>query len=104
MYGTYEPRSLYDMEAFIYVQEAQLDNFWQELDVSSISANIAHGNQQTCGVRDNTSSNRGRVHKSYGRGCASPGTKPTCQLWCIYGHDVVDCWHMFDEHFTPTLT
>lgn len=41
---------------------------------------------------------------SYGRGCASPGTKPTCQLYGIYGHDVVDCWHRFDEHFKPTPT
>lgn len=27
MYGTSEPRPLYDVEAFIYVQEAQLNKF-----------------------------------------------------------------------------
>lgn len=36
MYETIEPLSLYDVEAFLYVQEAQLDKFWQELDVKVV--------------------------------------------------------------------
>lgn len=42
--------------------------------------------------------------KGHGSECSSLGNRPTCQLCGKYGHDVVDCWHKFDEHFTHTPT
>ena len=53
IYGVPELQSLYDAEAFLYVQEAQLDKFRQELVVWSVSLNVAHANNQTIGVHDN---------------------------------------------------
>lgn len=34
MYAAHEPQSLYDVEAFLYVQEGQLDNFMLEQNYS----------------------------------------------------------------------
>lgn len=42
MYGSIESPSLYDLEALLYVQEAQLEKFRQELIVSTIATNITH--------------------------------------------------------------
>lgn len=86
--GTIEPLTLYDVEAHLYVQEVQLEKFWQELVVSTMTANVANANDQTGGVR--------------GRGRFSRGTK--CQLCGKYGQDVMDRWHGFDKAFTSTQT
>lgn len=45
MHGNREPLTLFDVEALIYVQEAQLDKFRRELVISSDTANVAHTNQ-----------------------------------------------------------
>lgn len=66
MYGTMGYFSLYDVEVLLYVHEVQLDKFWQELTIATMSVNMAHANHQTCGVRDqHTNSN--------GKGCVSRG-------------------------------
>lgn len=44
MYDTMEYLSLYDVMALLYVQQAQLDKFQQELVVAPVSANVAHAN------------------------------------------------------------
>ncbi|KAI5386789.1 hypothetical protein KIW84_073072 [Lathyrus oleraceus] len=71
MYSAPDPQYLYDVESFLYVQEAHHDKFYQ------------HG-------------------ISHGSGRFSPGNQPTCQLCGKYGHVRIDCWHHFDDHFTPT--
>lgn len=42
MYGMSGPPTLYDVEALLYAQEAQLAKFSQELAVATATANIAH--------------------------------------------------------------
>lgn len=102
MYGASEPQMLYDVRTLFYVQETQLDKFFQELDMSIISANMAYVNHQTSGVCEIVIGNRGRGHMTHGRGYSSFGTRPKCQLYGKYGHVIVECWHRFDESFTPT--
>lgn len=68
MYNAYEPQYLYDVDAFLYVQKAQLDNFRQELAIFSISANIVNANLQTVGVRENSALCRGRGRIFHGQG------------------------------------
>lgn len=42
IYGKGGPINIYVMEALLYVQEAQLDKYRQELVTSSVTANVAH--------------------------------------------------------------
>ncbi|KAI5435568.1 hypothetical protein KIW84_022111 [Lathyrus oleraceus] len=51
---------LYDVEAQLYVKEAQLDKFGQELDMTTAIANIVHANDQTIGVCDNMAKTKGQ--------------------------------------------
>lgn len=67
MYGTSETQTLYNIEALLYVQEAQLNKFRHDLAVSYISANIVHENHQIDGVCDNVPNNRGRGCMPHGR-------------------------------------
>lgn len=68
MYGAHEPHSLYDVEALLYVQEAQLDKFRQELAISPVSTNVANENHQAVVVRENYASSRGCGSTNHGRG------------------------------------
>lgn len=76
--------------------------------MSNIVANMAHAYNQTSGVRENSAHNWGRslITRGIGRyrGQFSPDIGPTPQLYGKYNHVIVDCWHMFDEAFTPTQT
>lgn len=101
MYVNHEPITLFDVEALIYVQEAQLHKVRQELAILNIFANIDHTNSQTGDVHENFAKNYGKGHMTSGRGRSSSDTRPTCQLYGKYGHFVADCWHVFDETFTP---
>lgn len=51
-YVSHEPLSLFDVEALLYVQEAQLDKFRKELTISTILENLARASSQTGGVRE----------------------------------------------------
>src|SRR3954468_23417458 len=51
MYGCPVPPTLCDVEALLYVQEAQLDKFRQELAASTIAANVAHTSIEESGSR-----------------------------------------------------
>lgn len=42
VYGKLEPSTLYEFKTLLYVQEAQLDNYRQELSLANSTANIAH--------------------------------------------------------------
>ncbi|KAI5442327.1 hypothetical protein KIW84_011409 [Lathyrus oleraceus] len=63
MYRSTESPSLCDVEALVYVQEAQLDKFRQKLDMSTVIANIAHTSQAINRLRETFSSNRGRENR-----------------------------------------
>lgn len=67
MYDTMEYLSLYDVVALLYVQQAQLDKFQQELVVAPVSANVAHANHQTNGVCDQHKFLWKRPHVSWQR-------------------------------------
>lgn len=41
IHGKVEPTNIYDVEALLYVQEAQLDRFFQELLTPSVIANVS---------------------------------------------------------------
>ncbi|KAI5447130.1 hypothetical protein KIW84_014834 [Lathyrus oleraceus] len=45
-YGCTTPPTLCDVEALLYVQEAQIDKFRQEMDTSNVAANVAHTSQE----------------------------------------------------------
>lgn len=74
--------NLYDIEELLYVKEAQLDKFHQEIPITNGTANDDHtndsqnlgGNQQSCG--------RGCSTRGCGRGRSNFGSRniPTCQL------------------------
>lgn len=51
MYGSQLSLTPYDVETLIYVQEAQLDKFCQELTATTIAVNISHTNQEARGSR-----------------------------------------------------
>jgi len=92
VYCKTKPTTLYNIEALLYVQEAQLDKFRQELSLSIPTANVAYSNQ-------------GRNARGCGRArgiTSSTGNRPTCQLCGKYGHTVIDCWHRFDETFVAS--
>lgn len=59
MYESTESPLLCDVEALLYVQEAQLDKFRQELVVSTVAANVAHSSQATNNSRGTFPNNRG---------------------------------------------
>lgn len=84
------------------MHEVQLDKFKKELDMSNVSKNVAHTNQQISDVREFFAGKRGRGHMICGRGCgwgrSSSDDWLTCQL---YVHIIVEWWHIFDETFTP---
>lgn len=93
VYGRSEPPTIYDVKALLYVQEAQLNKFCQELSVSNASANLAQhapiAGRGYPGVRG-----RGRGGGLHGRGGPrgdTTGTRPTCQLCGKYGHAYLDC-------------
>lgn len=46
MYGSTQSATLCDVEAFHYVQEAQLDKFRQYLEVTLMPTNLAHVNHE----------------------------------------------------------
>ncbi|KAI5425102.1 hypothetical protein KIW84_031052 [Lathyrus oleraceus] len=109
IYSKVEHAYIYDVEAFLYIQEAQLDNYRQELTSFNATTNVvkglvnsegtkhvaynANGHQYYCGRGRNT---RGRV---CGRKTYTTSNMPTCQLCNKYGHYVLECWHRFDESF-----
>lgn len=106
MYESTKPSSLCDVEAQLYVQEAQVDKFRQELSISIVAANLANTSQETTSSRGAFSGNHGRGAcytrgLACGRGRATSGNRPTCQLCDKYGHSITDCWHRFDETFRP---
>lgn len=96
----------FDVEALLYVQEAQLDKFRQELAISNVLANLVHVNSQTDEVCETYEGNYGRgcmnCGREHGQWSFSSGSRPTCKFCGKYGHVIVDSWHRFDENFTPT--
>jgi histone deacetylase 1/2 len=85
MYGCPIPPSLCDVEALLYVQEAQLEKYCQELSLANATTNVAQseanfsskstrgGSQYQQGRSNSRSRGRGRARSS-----ASSGNKPTC--------------------------
>lgn len=71
IYGKVEWTDLYDVEALLYVQEAQLDNFCQELSIPSVTVNVAQA------ITNQNSGRNGRTSEFYqysrGRGCFNHG-------------------------------
>src|SRR3954470_9683143 len=67
MYGSPTTLNLCDVKALLYVQEAQLDKFRQELAAATIAANLANLGQESHGSRGAYSGNRGRGNR-YPRG------------------------------------
>src|SRR4051812_48064070 len=57
MYGCPIPPTLCDVEALLYVQEAQLDKFRQELAATTVSANVPHASQREESSRGSYSAN-----------------------------------------------
>lgn len=109
MYGCPITHTLCEVEALLYLQEAQLDKFHQELVTSSVAANVAHTNQGNGGSKGVYTRSRGRGnHFTHGQGRGrvtnSTCNRPTCQLYGNYGHSVMSCWHIFDENFEPPTT
>lgn len=41
VYGKTEPMDIYEVKALLYVQEAQMDNYRQELSTNIAKANVA---------------------------------------------------------------
>lgn len=70
--------------------------------MSSVTANVAHINQQIGCICEISPINQGRGYMTHGRCRSSSSNWPTWQLYGKYGHFVTECWHMFDETFTPT--
>ena len=106
-YGKGELSSIYDVEALLYVQEAQLDKYRQELALTTATANLAYTEDHASSksTRGGFQQSRGRDSGSRGRGLTkarsayTQGNRPTCQLCGKYGHAVIDCWHKYDENF-----
>lgn len=106
-YGKGELSSIYDIEALLYIQKAQLNKYRQEVTLTTATTNIADtddnsslkttrgGFQQGIG-RGNISRVRGR---GKARGTYTHRNRPTCQLCGKYGHSVINYWHMYDENF-----
>lgn len=64
--------------------------------MSTITANVAHVNNQTGGVYESGANNRSRGHmtmsKGHGISQFTLGMIPTFKLRGKYGHVVVNCW------------
>lgn len=106
MYDSPVSPTLYNVEAHLYVQEAQLDKFRKELDASTIVANISHTSQEENSFRGTFSGNNGRGNRyncgcGRGRGRHPTGNRSTCQLCGKYDHSVMTCWNRFDENSMP---
>lgn len=93
MYEGSESHSLCDVEDLLYVQEAQLDQFCQELSVSTVIANLActSQSQEYGSSKGAYSGNCGRGNRfprgrSHGRGRYTIANHPTYQLCGKYGH------------------
>lgn len=74
-----------------------------------VATNLSHTGQQTNGSRGTLSGNHGRGNRfarsrCHGRGRPNTGSILTCHLYGKHGHDVIECWHRFDESFMPHIT
>lgn len=93
---------------------AQLLNFEQHMELlhpdSQPSANMAtrgRGSQRGrggggCGRGGNRGRGHGNQPRHENNNNASDSNKPRCQLCKKVGHEVMDCWHRFEEDFVPT--
>lgn len=85
LYGCLVPPTLCDVEELLYVQEAQLDKFRQELVATTVAANVAHTNLEDSSSRGAYSGGCGRGNKfnqgrGRGRGRSTSSNRPTRQL------------------------
>ncbi|KAI5402488.1 hypothetical protein KIW84_050201 [Lathyrus oleraceus] len=75
MYGNHVSLTLCDVEALLYVQEAPLDKFCQELAATTIATNIAHISHEVISYRGVFSGNNGRGNR-YNQGRGRGGARP----------------------------
>lgn len=108
-YNKTEPMDIYEVDGLIYVQEAWLDKYRQELPAPSATTNVVqgaghhhhatiHSGGSGYHPRGKGKPGRGREKSRFNR---STGNLPTCQLCNKYGHSVMECWHRFNENFEP---
>lgn len=98
MYSKIDPSSHYDVEALLYVQEAHMDKFCQELSLANLFANLDHTKQYLNHLWGRERYTQGQGHtRAYG----GSKNRPTCQLCSKYGHVVMDYWHIYDDSFVP---
>lgn len=108
MYGFHVSPTLCDVKTLIYVQEAQLDKFHQELVVSTFAADIAHTSQEANSSRGTFLGNRGRGNM-FNHGCRSGigrytiGNYITYQLYGKYGHSLTTCWLVLMKISCPKM-
>lgn len=88
MYGCPTPHTMCDVKALLYVKDAQLEKFREELVTSNIAANMVHMNHETHSPRGAYSDTKGRrcfhYGRSRGKGRSATGNRPTCQLYGKY--------------------
>lgn len=109
IYRKGEPTNIYDVKALLYVQEAQLDKYMQELPSRSAITNIAQGllsieatkmaHRMLMAITIFLGRGRSTRGKGYGRQTHTTQNRPTYQLCNKYGNFVLECQHMFDENF-----
>lgn len=106
MYGKGGSIDIFEVEGLLYIQEAQLDKFCQELVTHNATANIVEPQTNTNVGKGSQSSSfqqyfcgRGRSSRGRGRGRQALTTWnwSTCQLCNKYGHSVMKCLHIFEE-------
>lgn len=105
IYGKVETNDTYEVEASLYVEEAQMEKYKQDLTTSSATTNITHPRPNQFASRNvgrygSYHHQRGRARgfngKGIGRQQFTLGNMPTCQLYNKYEHSIMECWHIFD--------
>lgn len=112
IYGCSDSPSVVDIESLLLLQEAQLENFKNELTAGNnvVSVHVAQGpltsNTNSDDSENNTSNSGGKVWRggrgsknNRGKGRYGSCMRPMYQLCFKYGHDAFNCWNRFDENF-----
>lgn len=97
IYARGNPPSVDDIEALLFMKDAQFEKFQQELPSHAVTVNVAQAsNMLESPFATDFNQNNGGFLGGYhgrggrGRGCGGHGrggSKPTCQLCDRYGHD-----------------